>query len=134
MGFDLFMSGTVAAAREAVVLGHRAIALSHYCRGQQIDWEVAAEVTTKLLRELIEKPLASEAFWNVNYPTSLVGEDISVVHCPPDRKPHPVEFDTRDGDYQYCGDYHQRPRAAGTDVDVCFSGKISVSQVRLCIS
>jgi 5'-nucleotidase len=38
----------------------------------------------------------------------------------------------REGDVMhYEGDYHRRSRIAGADVDVCFSGKIAVTQLRV---
>jgi 5'-nucleotidase len=45
--------------------------------------------------------------------------------------PLPLSY-RRDGDtLHYNGDYHRRPRRPGTDVDVCFSGKIAVTQLAL---
>jgi 5'-nucleotidase len=135
LGIDLLMSGTAAAAREAALLGWRAIAFSHYrMPGPEIDWDKATRVTAKLLRELTARPSPAKAFWNVNYPASLSDGKHDFVDCPVDEKPLPIQFDTSDGHYRYCGNYHQRLREPGTDVDVCFSGKISVSQVRLGIS
>jgi 5'-nucleotidase len=44
----------------------------------------------------------------------------------------PLHF-LRDGEhFAYRGDYHGRARRPGSDIDVCFSGRIAVSRVGLC--
>jgi len=54
-----------------------------------------------------------------------------VVFCPLDPSPLPLSF-RADGELHfYNGDYHQRPRQAGSDVDVCFAGKIAVTRLAL---
>jgi len=46
-------------------------------------------------------------------------------------QPLPLEFKT-DGDrVTYAGRYHLRDRAPNSDVDVCFSGKIAVTQMHI---
>jgi 5'-nucleotidase len=38
----------------------------------------------------------------------------------------------RDGEhFTWAGDFHGRPRLPGRDVDVCFGGRIAVSEVHL---
>jgi 5'-nucleotidase len=55
----------------------------------------------------------------------------AVVFCPLDPSPLPVDFQ-QDGDlWQYAGDYHQRQRKPGCDVDVCFRDQIAVTQLTL---
>jgi 5'-nucleotidase len=51
--------------------------------------------------------------------------------CPLDPGPLPVLY-RRDGDWlHYEGNYHQRSRVSGADVDVCFNGKVAVTLLRL---
>ena len=51
-----------------------------------------------------------------------------IVYCGRDNNPMPLDYRI-DGDaFHYNAAYFQRPRAAGTDVDVCFSGSIAVTQ------
>jgi 5'-nucleotidase len=52
-----------------------------------------------------------------------------IVDCPLDRNPLPVRYESRDGRLHYRGNYHERRRAAGADVDVCFSGRIAVTRL-----
>lgn len=134
LGHDVYLSGTVAAAREAALLGRPSIAFSQYRAAKQpADWPFAVQMAKTVMAQLVELPLAPGAFWNVNFP-HLVGtrEMPDVVICPLDPHPLPVEYEMRDGSWHYRGVYHLRQRKSGADVDVCFSGAIAVTQVLLC--
>ncbi len=133
LGADVHVSGTVAAVREAVLLGKPGIALSHYKRrDRDFDWDRAARWALPLLRDLLARPLLPGSFWNVNLPhLGPEAADPAVVFCPLDSRPLPVLF-RREGDhFVYAGDYHGRARDPGSDVDVCFAGNIAVSLLRL---
>ncbi len=133
MGADAYISGTVAAVREAAFHGIPAIAVSHYRKGKlNVDWEVAARWTANVLVELFNRPPEPGCFWNVNLPHLLPGEpDPEVVFCSPSTQPLPVKYRVEGEHFYYVGDYASRDRAPGTDVDVCFSGNIAVTQLRL---
>jgi 5'-nucleotidase len=123
----------VAAAREAALLGRPAIALSYYRkRGQAFDWARAAAWSAPVLRDLLARPWQPGTLWNVNLPhLAADAADPEVVFCPLDPNPLPVLFH-RDGDhFLYSADYHSRPRRPGSDVDVCFSDRISVTLLAL---
>jgi 5'-nucleotidase len=133
LGADVWHSGTVAAVREAVLHGLRGIAVSHYIkRDLPIDWQRAAAWTTEVLRDLLKRPTPPGTFWNVNLPHLDSGAVMpEIVLCPLDPSPLPIDFRS-DGDlWQYAGNYHQRQRQPGCDVDVCFGGRIAVSEIRL---
>ena len=135
LGVDLLMSGTLAATREATLFDRPAIGLSHYRRsGQVIDWSAATEAAERVLRELLAKPLARRAYWNVNFPAVLTGSEPEIVDCEVDQHPLPVEYHVDGAKFRYRGVYPQRRREKGTDVDVCFAGNISVSLVNTTIS
>lgn len=131
LGVDVYISGTVAAVREAAILGVPGIAISHWIkRPLQIDWDVATRWTTRVLEELFARPLPAGCYWNVNLPhlEPDAGEP-EIVYCDRSKDPLPVNY-RREGDlYYYYGDYGQRDRAPKTDVDVCFSGNIAVTQL-----
>jgi 5'-nucleotidase len=133
LGADVYHSGTVAAVREAVIHGRIGIAVSHYRkRGLAIDWQRATAWVTPVLRELLNRPRRPGTFWNINLPHLEPGAaDPEVVFCRLDPKPLPLSFRLEGELLYYNGDYHQRPREAGADVDVCFSGKIAVTQLAL---
>lgn len=135
LGTDVYHSGTVAAAREAVLHGRPAVAVSHYlARGKPVDWGRAAAWTARVLKRLLERPWEPRTLWNVNLPHLEPGEpDPEVVECPLDPSPLPLAFRVeQDGTrLHYAGNYHGRERVAGSDVDVCFSGRIAVTRIAL---
>jgi len=107
--------------------------VSHYRRrGQEFDWPRAARWVEALLRDLTNRPWQPGLFWNVNLPHLEPGApDPEVVVCPLDPAPLPLDF-RRDGElWHYAGDYHNRRRAPGADVDVCFRGRIAVTAMQL---
>ncbi|MFO0910962.1 MAG: 5'/3'-nucleotidase SurE [Isosphaeraceae bacterium] len=135
LGSDVYHSGTVAAAREAVLQGTPGIAVSHYiARGREIDWDRAAQWTTGVLTFLLARPCPPRSYWSVNLPHPLPGApQPEIVECPLDPSPLPADyrFESDGKVAHYCGNYHERLRVAGSDVEVCFSGKIAVTQLRL---
>lgn len=133
LGVDTYVSGTAAAAREAAILGFPAIAISHYVgRHRTIDWSEARRLARPILRDLLDRPPAAGAFWNVNLPhPTRPAPNCEIVFCPPDPSPLPVRYSRRGKTFRYSGDYHARPRRAGFDVDVCLGGRIAVSEIPL---
>ena len=138
LGVDVLMSGTVAAAREATLLGIPAIALSQYCRRPEIDWKSAASWARKVVDTLHRRELGTREFWNVNFPDlSVAGQaEGSLVKppeqdCPLELAPLPIRFEPAADGWQYRCDYHGRPNTPGSDVARCFGGEISVSRVSI---
>ena len=129
LGADVFHSGTVAAAREAVLHGRPAIALSHYiARGRPIDWPRAEAWAARVLAVLMARPWQPGSFWNVNLPHPAPdAAEPELVECPIDPSPLPLAF-RLDGDrVHYAGDYQARARRPGADVAVCFGGNIALT-------
>jgi 5'-nucleotidase len=134
LGDDVYMSGTVAAVREGVLHGRPGIAVSHYHRKgvDPLDWPRATRWVAPILCELVARPWEPGTFWNINLPHLPAGApDPEVVFCPVDPSPLPVSYRDEGEHLVYNGDYHNRRRQPGTDIDVCFSGKIAVSLVRV---
>lgn len=133
LGVDAYISGTVAAAREAAIHGISAIAISQYRQGgKPTDWERATHLTQTVLKNLLAQPCSPYSFWNVNLPYLHPQEpDPEIVFCPPSRDPLLAQYEIN-GEYcQYIGNYSQRHRTLGTDVDVCFGGKIAISKIMI---
>jgi 5'-nucleotidase len=133
MGVDLYSSGTVAAVREAAFHGIPGIAISQYRHRQKaIDWEAATRWSAAIIADLMDRSLEPYSFWNVNLPHREPGlSEPDVVFCQLSHHPLPMNY-RREGDcFHYIGNYQQRHRTPGTDVDVCFSGNIAVTQVRV---
>ena len=133
LGADVWLSGTVAAVREAALHGRPAIAVSHYQRrGLAVDWARAAAWVAAILPDLMAGGLTPGRFLAVNLPHPDPGAPLpEVVRCGLDPSPLPLRF-TLDGDHaRYAGDYHQRARRPGLDVEVCFGGRISVVELSI---
>lgn len=134
LGADVYYSGTVAAVREAVLHGWPGVAVSHYRReGMEYDWQRVTPWVTRLLADLMSRPIEPGLFYNVNLPHLAPADpDPEVVFCPLDPHPLPLSYRHEEsGDLYYDGNYHSRRRTLGADVDVCFSGRIAVTAVRL---
>lgn len=133
LGADVYYSGTVAAVREAVLHGWPGIAVSHYRKKDcHFDWERAAQWLVPLLRDLMCREWTPGVFWNINLPQlDPRATDPEVVFCGLDPTPLPLSFREEEELLHYDGDYHQRRHGKGTDVDVCFHGKIAVTKMVL---
>jgi 5'-nucleotidase len=131
LGADTMHSGTVAAVREAAMHGRSGIAFSHYhARGLEFDWERATVWAARVLEILLSRPPGSGAFWNVNFPHPAPGgPEPAIVFCPVDTSPLPLSFVVEGNDALYNGNYHERARQPGADIETCFAGNISVSLV-----
>ena len=131
LGVDVYDSGTVAAAREAAILGYKAIALSQYrAKGRSIDWPLAADRLQPVLDRVLSETLEAGCFFNVNLPHpehDRVGLETRLT--PVDRSPRAITFKRSGSDYRYTGVYQERPRQPGSDVDACFNGYISISRI-----
>jgi 5'-nucleotidase len=135
LGADVHLSGTVAAVREAALHRLPGVAISQYRkRGLDTDWQRASAWTRAILKEIFTLTRRAGEFWNVNLPHPETVELPQAVYCPLDSSPLPVRF-RRDGLLRhYEGDYHQRSRQPGADVDVCFSGRIAITRLTLSVS
>jgi 5'-nucleotidase len=137
MGIDTLYSGTVAAAREAAILGCRSIALSQYMRRDVAkDWNKTALRAHRVLRELWDQPTGSRQFWNVNLPALEPDDDqeFPITHCPLELGALPISFAPANRELEhptsrhlYQSNYQMRPKQEGTDVHYCFSGHAVVT-------
>lgn len=137
LGVDVFMSGTVAAVREAAWHQVPGIAFSQYKKDRtKFEWSEVVPLVQRILLDLWDQSLEPGAFWNVNLPdlqakgsSPVSPEDVEIVFCP--LNPHPLQtkFEVTDQRFQYRGIYRERNRDPGTDVDVCFSGKVAITKI-----
>ncbi len=135
LGADIYTSGTVAAAREAALLGCRSLAISQYvAKGQPVDWEVVHRRATPLLQRLLARDLARGEFWNVNLPHPPTDGAVDLAYCALDTSPFGVAYRREAGAFVYDAVYHQRPRQPGRDVDVCLGGRVAVTKLVLDIA
>jgi 5'-nucleotidase len=133
LGTDVYPSGTVAAAREAAILGFKAIAVSQFiARDQMIDWHITGHHVSEILSIIMTKNLSIGQFWNINLPHPI--ESLSTLeykYCALDKHSQDYIFKNHSDEYEYEGSIYDRPFSIGSDVDVCFGGKISVTLMEI---
>ena len=132
LGSDVYNSGTVAAAREAAILGCRAIAVSQYiARDQEVDWSVTGEQACPAVQMLLSRDLIAGHFWNVNLPHPIPKNSrLTYEFCELDPHPHKYVYDRNGDALTYRGTIHERPRDPGKDVAVCFDeGRIAITRL-----
>ncbi len=135
LGSDQFVSGTVAAAREATLFGVPAVAFSQYRKDldNPFDWGPTEQLAAMAIESILNKPNLGKSLFNVNFPDrspDLDWDSVEVVECRPDQNPLPSAYSAlADGSMQYSGSYHDRKRSAGHDIDVCFSGHVALSRL-----
>ena len=135
LGADIYTSGTVAAAREAALLGCRSLAISQYvAKGRPVDWEVTRRRAAPVLKRILAGELARGEFWNVNLPHPPTDGAIDLAFCALDTGPLGVAYRKEEGAFVYDAVYHQRPRQPGRDVDVCLGGRVAVTKLVLDIA
>jgi 5'-nucleotidase len=133
LGADTYVSGTVAAVREAALMRVPGIAISHLIqKGRTIDWQRATRLTLQVVRTLIAEELAPGCFWNVNLPHLTEADpDPDIVFCHSCTQPLPTEFKVEEDKFYYVGEYGKRRRDPGSDVEVCFGGRIAITKICL---
>jgi 5'-nucleotidase len=133
LGADVYYSGTVAAVREAALHGWPGIAFSHYLKKLPIDWPRVTRWTHRVLDDLLARPVPAGGFYNVNFPhLTPDAPEPGIVFCPLDPNPLPLSYRHEEEEFHvYDGEYSTRRRTPGADVDRCFSGSITVTEMRL---
>jgi 5'-nucleotidase len=133
LGADIYISGTVAAARESTLMGCPAMAISQYVgAGREIQWPISVHRIKPVIANLLAAQRPPHAFWNINLPHPPdEQEQVEATRCPVDFLALEIRFQSGGDGYAYAGNYHKRPRTPGHDVDTCFSGQIAVSLIPL---
>lgn len=135
LGCDVFMSGTVAAVREAALMGTKGIAFSQYRHGMSspFDWATSSAWAGMVLDRLFSESLELGEFWNVNFPDpGVIDVDPELIFCPVDVQHYQIECEPGKAGVEYRSVYQQRPRTEGRDIDVCFGGNIAISKLTVC--
>jgi 5'-nucleotidase len=133
LGADCYISGTVAAVREAALHGIPGIALSQYRQGDRpVDWDLATRYTVRAIEKLLPLPLKEGCYWNVNFPhLDATDPEPEIVFCEPSHRPLPVSFRAEGDLLYYEANYSQRDREPGSDIEVCLGGHIAVTQLSI---
>lgn len=133
LGVDVYLSGTVAAVREAAFQGIPGIAISQYLQGKEaLNWEQTQCWAAHAIATLMAKPPQPGCFWNVNLPWPGDRTDLpELVFCQPSQEPLPVVYAETQTGLQYQGRYRDRPASPGTDVAACFGGAIAITHLSI---
>lgn len=137
LGTDIYVSGTVAATREAVMQGYKSIAFSQHrldIFDQNFDWTTSELMAKRMIPLLISAETDRQPQYgiNVNFPqvAQTEVEQVAIVDCNLDRTPLPLAFQKDEqGRFVSCAVYNQRKRVPGNDIAVCFDGAISVTEI-----
>lgn len=132
LGSDIYVSGTVAAVREAGLFNCKGIAFSQHLRQFKapVEWTRSGQLAERLIPDLMRRKLDVGSWVNVNFP-DVEGDEIgrpAIVDSQLDRNPLPAEYvKLDDGQLLYSSVYNDRARTPERDVDVCFSGNVSIT-------
>ncbi len=138
-GVDTFYSGTVAAAREAAIMGVKGIALSQALRkGLETDWSACANATKIAIDHIIDEDLPSPGFWSINIPAPIPDNPSDHLHrVPISLAQAPMNFESTPQDdsqslaLTYRGNYWHREKQANSDYEVVSNGGISITSILL---
>jgi 5'-nucleotidase len=134
VGVDMYVSGTVAAARQAAIHERPALALSQYIRRYgKIDWARTARLADRVVRQVLAAPTTPGEFWSANLPDPTAPENaaalIEIVECPVDPSVSAIGYERTATGLRWKADFHSRPRRSGHDVDVCFGGRVALTRL-----
>ena len=140
LGSDVYVSGTVAAAREATLFGLPAIAISqHRLRfGEAYDWTRTKLLCQQALEHCFQAGLKKRELLNINLPDFLESDrvaDIEIVDpCPLDPEPRLARYESETADgktvLKSVGKYNDRKRTPGCDLATCFAKQISITRMQ----
>lgn len=142
LGQDVYYSGTVSAAREACILGLRAIAVSlavdfgKVRPESELHYESAAKMTVKLIKELKDKTLPKHTLINLNVPDRAYDKIKGLKHTRQGFRFYSGSVlrrrDHRGKDYFWVGGQYQGfKKEEGTDCHAVAQGYASLTPLKL---
>ena len=142
LGSDIYVSGTVAAAREAALLGCHAIAFSQHRKrfaDPDFDWQPAQVMARRVLEQVLNPAHENSAPFtrNINFPDISLEQahTAAIESCELDRNPLPIAYrQTQPGLLAPEIAYNQRKQSKDSDVFHCFAGTYHGDWFRLCTS
>ena len=135
LGDDVIYSGTVAAAMEGRFLGLPAIAVS-LVQAEHRNFESAAGIVARLVRQIIEDPLPRDSILNVNVPDlpyeQLRGFEVTRLGHRHQAKPAVRGVDPRGREIYWVGAAGGGQDAGpGTDFHAVANGFVSVTPLQV---
>ena len=135
LGDDVLYSGTVAAAMEGRFLGLPAMAVSLATEGQP-DFELAAEISARLVKQLVANPLAANTILSVNVPSiareELRGIEVTRLGFRHRAEPVVKTLDPRQRPVYWVGSAGEgQDNGPGTDFHAIDENKVSVTPIKV---
>jgi 5'-nucleotidase len=139
LGDDITYSGTVAAALEAIILGLPGVAVSQQSLARELDFsapggfdfDIAADFTARLVRELDDVPLPAGTLININAPgVRPTGVEVARLGKRVYRDELSLLEEERKSKrrlYRIYGDASWEESETGTDLAAVANGKIAVT-------
>jgi 5'-nucleotidase len=136
LGWDVYYSGTVAAAREAAMLGFPSIAVSVPTSDPDVHWESAQDVILRMTAWRIEANVPADTMLNVNVPNVSRDEikGISVTRLGPRHYTDRINkrIDPTGRPYFWVGGrLVEHPSEPGTDGRAIMDSFVSVTPLQL---
>ena len=136
LGWDVHYSGTVAAAKEAAMIGYPAIAVSVASYAADVRYDTAAAFAARLAVWLSEHPMPERTLLNVNVPDLAPEQIAGIVVARQGPRQYVDRYEKRDDPsgkpYYWLGGTLSDTRAPeGSDVRAVADGKISITPLQL---
>lgn len=143
LGVDFYISGTVAAAREATFFGKKAVAISQHRRNfpGAFDWKKAQRLARRVVSHLMDSDIEDRELININLPDCTQRDDretdqVQIVECEIDRNPLPFTYDrvptepaSQDPNFgKRSGDPSGQTPSIGDSLGLLYSGKYNDRQ------
>jgi 5'-nucleotidase len=132
LGEDVFYSGTVAAAREAALLGIPAFAFSQVRKGDVLHWKTAERFAPEIIRKLYTGVWPQSVLINVNFPPVPPEEVTGIKVAPQGRRLEHTQVklakDPYGRDLLWIGDFPtDDPKDPKTDLGAILEKMVSVT-------
>ncbi|MGH6892620.1 MAG: 5'/3'-nucleotidase SurE [Dongiaceae bacterium] len=132
LGEDVIYSGTVAAAREAALLGIRAIAFSQVRRGETLHWKTAEAFAPEIIERLYAATWPRSVLMNVNFPPIPPSEVKGIKVAPQGRRVEHTQIktikDPAGREMLWIGDFPtDDPEDPKTDLGVIIEKMVSIT-------
>jgi 5'-nucleotidase len=132
LGEDVFYSGTVAAAREAALLGIPSIAFSQVRKGDTLHWKTAEKYAPEIIRRLYSGSWQPSTLVNVNFPPVPPEQVTGVKVAPQGRRLEHTQVklakDPYGRDVLWIGDFPtDDPKDPNTDLGAILENMVSVT-------
>ena len=136
LGWDLTYSGTVSAAMEGAINGVKSFAISVATHQREVDYNLAAHLSTIIARMLQDHTISDNTLLNVNVPALPVSQISGIEVTRQGKRRYAGQIEKRSDpmgrDYYWLGgDLPVDQLDEGTDVKAIAEGRISITPVHL---